>query len=100
MRRQRQYSSCSETHSNSSFHSKTRKSLLLDAPELYISPDSAEIKACLGFPDDDQFTSQNTDVTLRQKTKVVMARALPSILCNLLMMMQEMVNLIFLGHLN
>jgi multidrug resistance protein, MATE family len=29
-----------------------------------------------------------------------MARALPSILCNLLMMMQEMVNLIFLGHLN
>ena len=49
-------------------------------------------------PDDDEFVPLQTSFWF--KAKSILALAIPSTLCMIVMMFQEMVNLSFLGHLN
>ena len=48
--------------------------------------------------DDDGFVNSSTSFWFKFKT--ILSKAIPTTLCMIVMMFQEMVNLIFLGHLN
>jgi Na+-driven multidrug efflux pump len=55
--------------------------------------------------DDDYSQESSVDVFLDdelycQKMKIVIRQAIPSLFCMLILMIQEMINLIFVGHLN
>jgi MATE family multidrug resistance protein len=54
---------------------------------------------------DDDYNSQEASIEVEdelyyQKMKIVIRQAVPSLLCMLILMIQEMINLIFVGHLN
>lgn len=54
---------------------------------------------------DDDYNSDEASLEIEdefycQKMKIVIRQAIPSLFCMLILMVQEMINLIFVGHLN
>lgn len=49
---------------------------------------------------DDDFQKEANDESKLEKTAIILKQAIPAILCAVANMVQENVNLIFIGHLN
>jgi hypothetical protein len=50
--------------------------------------------------DDDYDQFIESDELYHQKARVILKQAIPSVFCNVISMLQEIINLIFVGHLN